>query len=107
MYINRDTPSPFMGIKIIDGYAVTFVQMTHMKEPYVNAYVNIPEIKDMNYPFEGIGCECTYHNGDVLGIDTIHGYNKDMTFEEKYQDAVKQIKSVIKEVKGVLNEQSK
>ena len=39
---------------------------------------------------------CTFHEGNVYGIDTNHGHNMNMTLDERYVDAKKQIKALIK-----------
>lgn len=41
---------------------------------------------------------CTYREDNVYGVDTAHSYNDKMTLEEKRQDAIKQIRKVIKAV---------
>ena len=37
----------------------------------------------------------TYREGKVVGVDTEHPYNWNMSYEEKVEDAVEQVKDVI------------
>lgn len=39
---------------------------------------------------------CTYKEKNVYGIDTNHLHNMSMSYEEKYKDAIRQIKMLIK-----------
>lgn len=89
-----------LKIKNILGYDVTFLRMTHLKKPFVNAYVRIPNLKKSNHYYETHEPFATYHYGSVIGIDTNHLYNWDMTFEQKEHDAERQIRNIIKYFKN-------
>lgn len=39
---------------------------------------------------------CTYNHGNVYGIDTMHYFNTNQTIEQKKDDAIRQIKELIK-----------
>ena len=63
---------------------------------YYCAYVYLPKLSHKMYS-EGLGNECTYCKGKVAGVDTAHYYNDNMTLEQKFEDAMRQIKTVIKD----------
>ena len=44
----------------------------------------------------------TYRNGNTIGIDTAHSWNDHTSFEEKKQDAIRQITELIKDYKEKL-----
>lgn len=79
--------------KLIDkkGKGKVFENMNDTE--YCNAYVLLKgsyKIKegDLDYP--------TYQRkNDVVGVDTVHAYNEFMTYKEKVEDAIRQIKGVI------------
>ena len=70
-------------------YLITILKLGE----YYTAYVYLDgsrkyEEEFLNYP--------TYRNGDVVGIDTNHSFNMEMSIQEKYKDAIRQIKNMIK-----------
>lgn len=62
------------------------------------AYVILKGKKIKNYTVLG---NCTYREEDVYGVDTAHAYNSKMTFDEKKEDAERQIRNVIKDYNKV------
>ena len=82
----------------IDGYQVRIVLndfkvgMGQTTNAFYTAYVELPgsgmmDYWELDFP--------TYHNDDIIGIDTAHVFNMYMTLTEKYQDAIRQVKEVI------------
>lgn len=62
---------------------------------WVCAYVILPKWKGMESPTSCLNY-CTYYNNGVYGIDTNHAHNMEMNLEQRYQDALMQIKELIK-----------
>lgn len=58
---------------------------------WVSAYVYLENKRRRNLFYE------TYREGNVIGIDTGHYWNWEMTLEEKYKDAERQITELIKD----------
>lgn len=53
-------------------------------------YLNNPNLKEQDLH------HCTFHVKNTYGVDTDHYYNEEMTLEEKFKDAMFQIKELIK-----------
>ncbi len=71
------------------------------KDRWVCAYVKLKPIKEIAEDYLD---NCTYHEEDVYGIDTAHSHNFNMSYEEKEEDAIKQITGLIKDFNNKLNE---
>jgi len=78
-------------IENIKGHDVTFVKLEMGDMKWICAYVRFDEPlnRGEEYP-----CE-TYNEGEVYGVDTNHGYNMDMSLEERFEDAKRQITAMI------------
>ena len=80
-------------IKTIKGYDVSFVKLELGERfpAWICAYVKLPgKLKD-DYHNE------TYRESNTVGIDTNHGFNQKQSITEKYEDAERQITSIIEE----------
>lgn len=88
--------SEFLTIEKIKNRYVTFIKMNHLSSfgSYVNAYVYIDEI-DITKNFEDEIPNCTYQNGNIVGIDTAQSFNEHQTYEQRYDSARRQITDVI------------
>lgn len=62
---------------------------------YVNCYIYY----DNQEEFSGdlFGSE-TYNSGKIIGVDTMHHYNREMNIMERSEDAINQIISIIDDV---------
>ena len=84
----------------VDGkiYFITLKEMelagTKM-DKWVCAYVDLKGVKEKEY---GLDCQ-TFHDGDTYGVDTAHSWNDGMTLDEKRENAIEQIKRLIKSAK--------
>jgi hypothetical protein len=67
---------------------------------YVNAYVELD--KDVGKNAEWFACQ-TYHTGKVYGVDTAHSWNTGMLLPEKRNDALSQIRRLIKSYLKYIN----
>ena len=81
-----------LGTINVAGREVNIREMDIVIEVFYNAYVEISgshvlSDEALNYP--------TYRNGDILGVDTGHLFNKSQTQVDKLIDAIKQITEVI------------
>lgn len=72
-------------------YKIEYVE--HVDSPTFGgwwcAYVVLDDISSEKYPNE------TFREGNKVGIDTNHIYNTNMTMDEKFEDAKRQIHAVI------------
>ena len=62
--------------------------------PWYCAYVLLGKLKKGVESYD-LG-NCTYHDGNVFGVDTNHMHNWNQSKEEKHADSIRQIKEVIK-----------
>lgn len=92
-------------IKRYKGHDVVFLNMSfpevNLIKDYVNAYVLLkkPLTKKEAQKVEGAGATFGYLKGArIIGVDTAHFYNEEMTIEEKEADAFRQIKECLKVV---------
>lgn len=77
-------------------YFVSFVKVNrHMLPSFYNAYVILKGKKIKSDEHLALA-NCSFHEKNVFGVDTIHYYNETMDLKEKYKDAERQIKQVIK-----------
>lgn len=83
-----------MEVKEIEVEGKSYDVMIVWRGSHYCAYVTLKdkEIKD----YMDLG-NCTYQNDNVFGVDTAHYYNFEMTAEQKKEDAIEQIKDLIKE----------
>lgn len=84
--------------KKIEGknYDITLIKVISLiKLSYIDDYILAYVYLDKNVKRE-LSC-CTYHHGNIYGIDTAHYYNTKMTLEQKESDAVRQITELIKD----------
>ena len=84
--IEKRLEKPSKRLKILQDYFTAYVYLKHLT-------VNM----------ETFG-EQTYRKGNVIGIDTSHYYNTEMSSEEKKEDAYRQIINVIEEYLDVLSD---
>lgn len=91
---NQVICAQFSGIVNVDGYDVTILKFKiELLKVYFTAYVRFDILQDDNYGYE------TYREKDVIGIDTLHGFNLNMNEDQKYKDTIYQISMIIKEHK--------
>lgn len=62
---------------------------------YINAYTYLENIGKYANHFDN--SMATLIRDHFVGVDTAHNYNENMTIDEKREDAIRQIKIVIKE----------
>lgn len=65
----------------------------HIFNKWYCAYVTLPMMKQ---DATNILSHCTFHQKDKYGVDTAHAWNDGMTMEQKYDDALYQIRELIK-----------
>jgi len=78
-----------------EGKDVTILKIVRGNDKWYCAYVRIDNL-DKSIDYTCTDPYPTYHKGNVLGVDTDHGWNQDQTLEEKKKDAINQIEQIIK-----------
>lgn len=82
-------------IVIYKDYQIILIK-GHLMDEYVNGYVYLERLQETPFSNKEFGNE-TYREGNVIGVDTLHYYNQKMSYEEKKEDAIRQIKIIIDE----------
>lgn len=88
-------------IKKICGYDVAFLRLEINDNAWISAYIRLDNLMEDEYEYE------TYREGNVVGIDTMHFYNQDMTFDNKILDAERQIKFLIHDYESKINNEER
>lgn len=73
-------------------YYITIIEIECSIGNYYTAYVYLD---NANFD-DDLLSNCTFHQDNIYGVDTMHYYNQVMKIEEKYDDAIRQIKELIK-----------
>lgn len=86
-------------VKEIDGHVVFFKRVnSNSMSSWVCAYAYFPNGHGVNP--DNINF-CTFEEENCLGVDTAHSWNYGMSLEERYDDAERQIREVIEQVKKI------
>lgn len=94
------------GTVEIDGFSVKFVKRSRpifktISDKWVCAYVSLPKSNCLN---DETLNNPTYREGDEIGFDTSHGYNKAQSIDQKLFDALLQVKAAIEAYKRVVKQ---
>jgi len=73
---------------------VTILLLENYGEKWYCAYAYFPEAEKTK-DYQNEEPYVTWQSGCTLGIDTNHAFNRSMSIDEKYDDAIEQITRVI------------
>ena len=79
---------------ILNGHEVRFKRVVMGKEAWYCAYVTLNNSRMWKYTIEHMG-NVTYHEDDVVGIDTAHAYNEGQTDTGKLVNAIMQMQIIL------------
>jgi len=84
-------------IIIYKGHQIVLIREI-LIDKFVNGYVYLEHLQEMPKELTGE----TYRKGKIIGVDTAHYYNQKMTYEQKKEDAIRQIKTIIDEYEELI-----